>query len=99
MSLNEFHPFHPSELAKVPERPGVYLLFQIQIPVYVDGGDNLRKALRDGKSQYPGATHFSIEEVPADRVRHRVNEVIAELKLVRKATFVGHTEETPPTNL
>ena len=98
MSLSEFHPFHPAEVAKVPESPGIYLLFQIQIPVYVDFGDNLRQALKDGKAQFPAATHFSIETVPAERVRQRAEEVITELKLVRKATFVGHGEDAPSTH-
>jgi hypothetical protein len=97
MSLSEFHPFDPGEVAKVPDCPGVYLLFQIQIPLYVDGGDNLRKALTQGKAQFPAATHFSIETVPAARVCERVQEVMTELKLVRGATFVGHAEDPPST--
>jgi hypothetical protein len=92
MPLHEFHPICEGEIAKIPAQPGVYLLFQIQIPLHVDGTPNLRDALQDIKSSFPRATHFAVEQNPEPALAERVQKLRHELKLVRAATFVGDTQ-------
>jgi hypothetical protein len=91
MGLDQFHPFCDPEIAKVPRKPGVFVLFQIQIPIHVDSAEDLRKGLVRGKRQFPGASHFSVEAVTGDArsIRHRVREIRERLKLVRTGAFVG----------
>src|SRR2546427_11425949 len=65
MALHELHPFSRLEIAKVPQKRGVYVLFQIENPIHADGAENLRKGLLRGKAEFPGATHFSAETLTA----------------------------------
>jgi hypothetical protein len=88
--LSHFHPLCDGEIARLPETPGVYLMFQLQVPLQVDGALNLRLAVQRARSQFPRATHFSVETVSsaaelADQVEKRRHE----LRLVRTATLVG----------
>lgn len=90
MALHEFHPISESEIAGVPEVAGVYVLFQLQIPLHVDGAENLRAGLAGAKGEFPGATHFSVEAVSgAKAIARRVSQLRQELRPVRTATFVG----------
>lgn len=91
MALYQFHPLCDAEIAKVPQEPGVYVLFQIQIPIHGDSAKNLRRELIRAKRRFPGASHFSVEAMNGDArsIRQRVREIRERLKLVRKGTFVG----------
>ncbi|HZQ21324.1 MAG TPA: hypothetical protein VFA89_00710 [Terriglobales bacterium] len=91
MPLHEFHPICDTEIAKLPQTPGVYLVFQIQIPIYVDSADNLREAVQGIKAKFPRATHFSVEQPNggAEKLAARVQKLREDLKLVRVAAFVG----------
>ena len=90
MPLHEFHPFCDAELAKVPAERGVYVLFQIQIPLHAEGAENLRSALHAAKAQFPGASHFAFELLDtAALVEDRVHDLRRQLRRVRTATFVG----------
>jgi len=89
--LHELHPFTDAEIARLPNQRGVYVLFQIENPVYAGGAENMRKALADSKGSFPATTHFSTEAVEGSRriLTQRVNQVRRELKLVGKEVFVG----------
>ena len=90
MALHELHPFIRSEIRKLPEKPGVFVLFQVQIPLHADGGRNLRKALHAARARFPPATHFAVEVLPTERdVASRLCQVAQELKRVRTAGFIG----------
>jgi hypothetical protein len=91
MPLHELHPFTDSEVAKLPNQRGVYVLFQIENPVYAGDAENMRKALTEAKGRFPSATHFSTETVEGTRriITQRVSDVRRELKLVGKEVFVG----------
>jgi hypothetical protein len=91
MALDQFHPLSSAEIAKAPQGRGIYLLFQIQIPIHAGGAENLRKELVRARRQFPGASHFSMEtmNVDAQSVGRRVCEVKKRLKLVRTGAFVG----------
>lgn len=90
MALHELHPFIRSEIGKLPEKPGVYVLFQVQIPLHADGGANLRKTLRAARAKFPHASHFAVEVLPTEEdVARRLRQVEQELKRVRTAGFIG----------
>lgn len=91
MALDQFHPLCDSEIAKVPQKKGVYVLFQIQIPIHAAGAGNLRKELIRAREQFPRASHFAVEPIKGDArsVRERVSELQERLKLVRTGAFVG----------
>ena len=91
MPLHELHPFTGAEVARLPIEPGVYVLFQIENPVYAGGAENMRKVLADAKRRFPAATHFSTETVEGTRriLTQRVSDVRRELKLVGKEVFVA----------
>jgi hypothetical protein len=79
------------EIARLPSQRGVYVVFQIENPVYAGDAENLRKALADAKKRFPAGTHFSTEIFEGTRhtLTQRVNDVRRELKLVGKEVFVG----------
>jgi excinuclease UvrABC nuclease subunit len=87
MPLHELHPFGDAEIAKLPPQPGVYVLFQIQIPIRVGAAGNLRRDLSAAKAEFPGATHFSVELLSAENVAQRAQAVTEELRLVRALGF------------
>jgi len=90
MALHELHPFIRSEIGMLPEKPGVFVLFQVQIPLHADGGANPRKALRGARARFPQATHFAVEVLPTEGdVARRLRQVEQELKRVRTAGFIG----------
>jgi hypothetical protein len=91
MPLHELHTFTDAEVATLPLERGVYVLFQIENPVYAGGADNLRQAVADAKGRSPAATHFSTEVIEGTlrTVTHRLSDVRRELKLVGKDVFVG----------
>ena len=90
MALDEFHPFNDGEIAKTPQEPGVYLIFQIQIPVHLDAADNLRKAVRAAKAEFPSATHFAVEtHTNARDLARRKRQLEEQLSRVRKVGFIG----------
>ena len=92
MGLDELHPFCESEVAKTPQKPGVYVLFQIQIPLHVDGARNLRSALRAARRTYPAASHFSIEILGMNALPPRLQQLKKDLGRTRKLGFVGTAE-------
>jgi hypothetical protein len=91
MPLHELHPFTDAEVGRLPAERGVYVLFQIENPVYAGGAENLRQAIANAKARFPTATHFSTEIIEGTRrtLTQRVNDVRRELKLVGKEVFVG----------
>lgn len=91
MALDQFHPFCDSEIAKVPQKRGVYVLFQIQIPIFADSAKNLRAELVRARERFPRASHFAVEPAQgnAEKIHQRVRELQERLKLVRTAAFVG----------
>jgi hypothetical protein len=89
MPLHELHPFTDAEIALLPHQPGMYVLFQIENPIHADGAQNLRKDVRAAKTKFPHATHFSIETLDAPALAQRLEALRKELKLVRKAGFIG----------
>jgi hypothetical protein len=91
MPLHELHPFSDSEIAQVPQKRGVYVLFQVENPIYADGAQNLRKGVLRGKEQFPRATHFAVETLStnARAFSQRVRKLRQEMKLVRTAAFLG----------
>jgi len=91
MALHELHPFISSEIKKLPRKGGVYFLFQIETPIHADGAVNLRRALLHAKSEFPQASHFSVEvlDTGAAAMNQRVRTLRDELHLVRAVGFVG----------
>lgn len=91
MALDQFHPFCDSEIAKVPQKRGVYVLFQIQIPIHAGSAKNLRTELVRARERFPRASHFAVEpsQGNAQNIRRRVSELQERLKLVRTGAFVG----------
>jgi hypothetical protein len=91
MALHELHPLSDGEIAKLPQKPGVYVFFHIEVAVHVDGAQNLRKELLRAKAQFPAATHFSVEmaESNGQGVARRVQQLREQLRLVRTVGFVG----------
>ena len=93
MPLTELHPLVPAEIAKVPDKPGIYVLFQIQIPIHTGVAADLQKSLKTAKADFPGATHFSIKtgsknEGEAAQVLEGLRD---ELGGVRAKGFIGST--------
>jgi excinuclease UvrABC nuclease subunit len=91
MALHELHPFHAAEVAKLPQTPGVYVLFQVENPIHAGGAANLRKGVRGAKARFPRATHFSVEALskPRRALARRMQALKKELSAVRVKTFVG----------
>jgi len=89
MPVHELHPLVGSEIAKVPQEAGVYVLYQLENPLAARRAANLRKALRSAKSEYPGAMYFAVEVLPASKIASRLRQLEADMGLVRKRTFVG----------
>lgn len=91
MALHELHPMSDSEIARLPQQTGVFVLFQIEVPIHVDGAADLRKALRLAKARFPAASHFSVEPARAGSRRRgqRVAALREELRLVRSVGFDG----------
>lgn len=88
MPLHEFHPFSDAEIAKIPQQSGVFLIFQVEVPVHVDGARDLRQAVRKARPRYPAATHFAIEPIEGDRaIAERLKTLRSELNRVRSTTF------------
>lgn len=91
MALYELHPFADSEIAGVTEEAGIYVLFQVETPLHVDGAGNLRRRLGEEKSRLPQATHFAIEtghKSPREAAK-RVEKLKEELGRVRVGWFAG----------
>jgi hypothetical protein len=88
MPLHELHPFHHTEIANLPQQPGVYVLFQIENPIHADGAKNLRKGLHAAKAEFPHATHFAVETLEHG-LPQRLRKLRRELKLVRRPGFIG----------
>lgn len=90
MALHELHPMSDSEIARLPHQAGVFVLFQIEVPVHVDSAADLRKALRLARAGFPAATHFSVESARSSRgLSARVTALKQELRLVRSVGFDG----------
>ena len=91
MALYELHPFTDSEITQVAEEAGVYVLFQVETPLHVDGAGNLRERLPKEKARLPQATHFAVEtghKSERDRAK-RVEQLKQELSRVRVRWFAG----------
>ena len=66
------------------------MLYQIQIPLHAGGAENLRQALIQARSDFPGASHFAIElHATAAEVEARVIELRQQFRRVRSSAFVG----------
>ena len=93
MSLSELHPLVPAEIAKVPDKLGIYVLFQIQIPIHTAVAADLQKTLKAAKADFPGATHFSIKTgFGSEReAAQDLNKLRDELGGVRAKGFIGST--------
>lgn len=91
MSLDELHPFVASEITKLPRQPGVYVLFQVQIPLHAAGAKNLRQGLLAAKGKFTGATHFAVETIEkgGPGIAARLRQLHEQLGRVRSAGFVG----------
>jgi len=91
MALHELHPFQRGEIAKLPQKPGVYVLFQIEVAIHADGARNLRRELRAAKAKFPAATHFAVETPAASSraIVQRVRQLRKDLSLVRTVSFMG----------
>ena len=90
MPLHELHPFHDSEIAKVTAERGVYVLYQIQVPLHADGAENLRDALLEARTSFPGASHFAVEtHADTALVEERVRDLRLQFRRVRSSAFVG----------
>jgi hypothetical protein len=91
VALSELHPLSRNEIAKLPAKPGVYVLFQVQIPVHADAAKNLRRSLLAAKAKFAGATHFAVEVIEKDSlgVVQRLGHLRKELARVRTAGFIG----------
>jgi hypothetical protein len=89
MALHELHPFCDAEIASLPTKPGVYVLFQIEVAIHADSAVNLRKGLRAARAKFPNASHFSAEVLSAPDLAPRVEQLRKQLRLVRTASFVG----------
>ena len=63
VALDELHSLTDAEIARLPGKPGIYMLFQVQIPLHADAARNLRQGLRAARSSFPRATHFAVEVV------------------------------------
>ena len=87
MGLHQLHPFQDSEIRDLPQTSGVFVLFQIEVPIHVDGVENLRKSLRAAKASFPQASHFSTEILEARALTERVRQLRRELRLVRTTGF------------
>lgn len=91
MALHELHPFTDAEVARAPEAAGVYVLFQVENPLHVDGAENLRDRLKAEKARLPQATHFAIEtgHKTERELAERVEKVKKGLGRVRVEWFAG----------
>jgi hypothetical protein len=90
MPLHELHPFQDPEIAKVATDRGVYVLYQIQIPLHVSGAENLREELLKARAAFPGASHFAVETHSSEaRVKQRVADLRQQFRRVRSSAFVG----------
>jgi hypothetical protein len=92
MGLDEMHPFSEGELATVKPGRGVFVLFQIQIPIHVDAAEDLQKGLREARTKFPRASHFAVEP-SADKtaMQDRLRELQRQMTRVRAATFFEKT--------
>jgi len=90
MPLHELHPFCDAEVAKAPVERGVYVLYQIQIPLHAAGAENLREALLLARATFPGASHFAVEtHATSAEVEVRVRDLRGQFRRVRSSAFVG----------
>jgi hypothetical protein len=91
MALHELHPFSDWEIAQVPQKRGVYILFQVESPIHADGAENLRKGIVGAKEKFPRATHFAVETLSSNAraFSQRVRKLKKEMKLVRIRAFLG----------
>ena len=91
VGLHELHPLTREEIDKQPGTSGIYVLFQVQIPVHVEEAHDLRQALVAAKARFTGATHFAAEAIPAGgpALAQRLRQLRQELTRVRTAGFVG----------
>jgi hypothetical protein len=88
MGLGELHPFCEEEVAGVAAERGIYVLFQIQIPIHVDATQDLRSGLREARTKFPRASHFSVETAASDAVMQvRLEELQKQMTRVRASTF------------
>ncbi|PYX58502.1 MAG: hypothetical protein DMG73_10555 [Acidobacteria bacterium] len=87
MPLDELHPFNDAEIANIPAKRGVYVLYQLQNPLDANGSGNLRTAVIRAKAGLPNATHFAVEilDVSASALRARVRKLRQEMTQVRSA--------------
>jgi hypothetical protein len=79
VGLHELHPLTREEIDKLPGTSGIYVLFQVQIPVHVEEAHDLRQALVAAKASAAGG--------PA--LAERLRQLRQELRRVRTAGFVG----------
>ena len=91
MAVYELHPFTDAEIATVPQERGVYVLYQVENPLYVDAAPNLRQRLVKDKVRLPQATHFALETGyrSEQETAERVAQLRKELSRVRAQGFVG----------
>ena len=91
MSIYQLRPFTRAEIASIPAKPGVFVLFQVENHIYVGGGANVRKLLQSAKPKFTEATHFAVEitDASAAAIRDRVGNLREQLSRVRKAGFIG----------
>lgn len=90
MPLHELHPYTDAEVAKVSPERGVYVLYQIQVPLHADGADNVCEALASARVHFPGASHFATEpHSNREDVDARVRELREQFRRIRTSAFVG----------
>jgi hypothetical protein len=89
MALQELHPFTAAEIDLVSDKCGVYVLFQLENPLFADTSKNLRTGLRAAKVRFPSATHFSVEQLSRRGMMPRVRKLRKQLGLVRAVGFIG----------
>ncbi len=91
MALHELHPLQPGEIEKLPPKAGVYVLFQIEVAIHVDGARNLRREVGAARAKFPAATHFAVETLARNgrALTERVRQLRRDLSLVRTVTFLG----------
>ena len=89
MPIYELHLFNKTEVALVPPKAGVFVLYQLENAIVAEGAGDLRKSLRAALKKFPAATHFATEILPGREVTLRAQKLKEELNRVRVSTFMG----------
>jgi hypothetical protein len=91
MPLHEFHPITAPEIQSVPRAPGIYLLFQLQLPLCLEQTENLRRSLVAAKQEFSRATHFAVEVHQGDQssLVTRFEQLRSQMGSIRAAGFRG----------